>query len=680
MVEGGSTITQQTVKLLIRPAAHRRRQAARDAAGAAAGASARQARDPGPLPERGAVRQPAHRRRSGEPRRTSDVAAGEPHARAGRVPGRPAAAALGARPVPPSRRVRSPGSAGARRAWSSAASSPRAERPARARRAPELRPAASRAFTAPHFVERALRAAGEPAPRGASRPRSTPSCRREVAGILAMHRAPPRGARRAPRRGGRPRQRAPASGWPGKGSGDYVDDATRRAHRRRGRAAPAGLRAEALHLRASPSSAASRRPPCCPTCPRTSRPPSRACSTARATTTACSAARCARAWPWPAPRTCPRSGRCRGSASPTCCGCCAAAGLSTLDQTADHYGYALTMGDAEVRLDELVAAYSALARGGVVAPAAARARGSCATAASRSRRRPRRRAAGVRARRVLGDRHPVRSRRARVGVRRGEQPRLPVPGGGEDGHVAGVSRQLDGGLHARGDGRGVGRQLRPRAAAQLVRRHRRGAHLPRRAAGRGAQGQRAAARGHRSAAGRPGPGLARRTICALSGREATRSARAWRRNGFPPEHLPPAPGTGTTGGGRWWTGRRPIARGRGRAGWSIGPRSAGHRMRSAGAQGRRGDIARGPPLRIVNPPAGRPLPARSHAAGALPDPALARGRRRLRADADLEGGRPPGGQQRPRRRRSTGRSAIGAHTIAVTDDRGRTHETSILVK
>jgi penicillin-binding protein 1C len=41
------------------------------------------------------------------------------------------------------------------------------------------------------------------------------------------------------------------------------------------------------------------------------------------------------------------------------------AGLTTLDKTADHYGYALTMGDAEVRLDELVAAYAALARGGV---------------------------------------------------------------------------------------------------------------------------------------------------------------------------------------------------------------------------------------------------------------------------------------------------------------------------
>ena len=41
------------------------------------------------------------------------------------------------------------------------------------------------------------------------------------------------------------------------------------------------------------------------------------------------------------------------------------AGLTTLDKSADHYGFALTMGDAEVRLDELVAAYSSFARGGL---------------------------------------------------------------------------------------------------------------------------------------------------------------------------------------------------------------------------------------------------------------------------------------------------------------------------
>lgn len=40
------------------------------------------------------------------------------------------------------------------------------------------------------------------------------------------------------------------------------------------------------------------------------------------------------------------------------------AGLSTLTQTASHYGVGLTLGNAEVRLDELTTAYAALARGG----------------------------------------------------------------------------------------------------------------------------------------------------------------------------------------------------------------------------------------------------------------------------------------------------------------------------
>lgn len=50
------------------------------------------------------------------------------------------------------------------------------------------------------------------------------------------------------------------------------------------------------------------------------------------------------------------------------------AGFSTLDKNSDYYGYALTMGDAEVRLDELVAAYSVFANGGMYrAPRAVRA-------------------------------------------------------------------------------------------------------------------------------------------------------------------------------------------------------------------------------------------------------------------------------------------------------------------
>jgi penicillin-binding protein 1C len=41
------------------------------------------------------------------------------------------------------------------------------------------------------------------------------------------------------------------------------------------------------------------------------------------------------------------------------------AGLTTFDRTPSYYGLGLTLGNAEVRLDELVAAYSSFARGGV---------------------------------------------------------------------------------------------------------------------------------------------------------------------------------------------------------------------------------------------------------------------------------------------------------------------------
>ncbi len=42
-----------------------------------------------------------------------------------------------------------------------------------------------------------------------------------------------------------------------------------------------------------------------------------------------------------------------------------ACGFTTFARNADYYGYGLTLGDAEVRLDETCAAYSALARGGL---------------------------------------------------------------------------------------------------------------------------------------------------------------------------------------------------------------------------------------------------------------------------------------------------------------------------
>jgi penicillin-binding protein 1C len=49
------------------------------------------------------------------------------------------------------------------------------------------------------------------------------------------------------------------------------------------------------------------------------------------------------------------------------------AGMTTFEKTAAHYGLGVTLGNAEVRLDELVAAYAAFARGGLwIEPAATR--------------------------------------------------------------------------------------------------------------------------------------------------------------------------------------------------------------------------------------------------------------------------------------------------------------------
>src|SRR6185295_9224345 len=71
IVEGGSTIAQQTAKLLIEPGrgatARRPRQGARDGAGAAPRAPARQARGARAVPEPGVVRQPDGGRRAREP-------------------------------------------------------------------------------------------------------------------------------------------------------------------------------------------------------------------------------------------------------------------------------------------------------------------------------------------------------------------------------------------------------------------------------------------------------------------------------------------------------------------------------------------------------------------------------------------------------------------------------------
>ncbi|MGE3520081.1 MAG: transglycosylase domain-containing protein, partial [Vicinamibacterales bacterium] len=59
------------------------------------------------------------------------------------------------------------------------------------------------------------------------------------------------------------------------------------------------------------------------------------------------------------------------------------AGLSTFDKAASHYGLGVTLGNAEVRLAELTAAYAMLARGGTtVRPAFVRRAGASAVSAS----------------------------------------------------------------------------------------------------------------------------------------------------------------------------------------------------------------------------------------------------------------------------------------------------------
>ena len=72
-------------------------------------------------------------------------------------------------------------------------------------------------------------------------------------------------------------------------------------------------------------------------------------------------------------------------------------------------------------------------------------------------------------------RHPRRRARASARLRRGVAAANAVPERGEDRDVVGLSRHVDGRLHARLHGRDVGRQLRRRADAARQRRDRRGA-------------------------------------------------------------------------------------------------------------------------------------------------------------------------------------------------------------
>ena len=325
----------------------------------------------------------------------------------------------------------------------------------RARRARE--PQSRRGAAARAALRRArARASGQAIGRGGSRRRSTRRCSGRSQGIIAAHRPSARAITTRPTSPSPCSTTAPANGWRGK---DRATTSTRRtaarstassSPRQPGSALKPFTYAAAFERGIEPGARAGRRAVA------VSDGASRACSTARATTTASFAVRCSRARRSPDPRTSRRSRSRPTSACRRVARLLRQAGLSTLDHNAAHYGLGLTLGNAEVRLDELVAAYAMFARGGECAAAAHRFARS-----TDARRRRARRCALLSARTAFWITDILVGRRgARVHLRPRRQSRVSVHGRGQDRHVAGVPRQLGDRLHARRHRRRVGRQLR----------------------------------------------------------------------------------------------------------------------------------------------------------------------------------------------------------------------------
>ena len=283
--------------------------------------------------------------------------------------------------------------------------------PRGARRAAARSRATRRAFVAPHFVEMVLDVGGR---RGRRRIETTLDAELQ-AEVARHHREPARPARAARRRergGGRARQRARRVAGVGR-IGRLLRRRARRRDQRPSCAAAAGIRAQAVHLRAGvrarlhAGDGAARRPLAL------SRRRSRASSTARGTTTDGIAARCWRVARWPDPRTCPRSRSRRELGVPD------AAALPR-PRRAHHVrpaprpttGSASRWATPRCGSIELVAAYAAFARGGVWRDAEPH---LPLTARSRRAREQAERARRRRADGVLDHRHPARSpRRART--------------------------------------------------------------------------------------------------------------------------------------------------------------------------------------------------------------------------------------------------------------------------
>ena len=476
IVEGGSTITQQVAKLLIqrrdgRAAPRARREDARDGARAAARASLHEARDPRAVPEPRVVRQPDGRRRRAS-QMYFGVDAGDADAGAGGV-SRGAAAA--ADRVQSASRTSTAAQARQRTVLRRMAAARSADaRSSCARRAPSgWRCARGRApFLAPHFVEM-VSGGRRRTPRPPriettldlelqARSRASSNTQRDVAACARRRNVAVVVLDNA---------RGEWLAWEGRATtstrsiGGAINGPLV--------AAAARLGAEAVHLRAGVRAGHDTRRRCSPTSRRTFRPPRPACSTARATTTAAIAARCSRGARWPARRTCRRWRSRPTSACRTLLRFLTRAGFTTFDRNAGLLRPGRDAGQRRSPARQLVAAYAMFARGGVwKAPVLLR---NASSAAERTVVSPR---TAFWITDILSD----ADARAFI-FGRGGRPGVSVHGRGEDRHVAGVSRQLDGRLHARRHRRRLGRQLRSHAAARFIRRHRRGADLSRRDAG-----------------------------------------------------------------------------------------------------------------------------------------------------------------------------------------------------
>ena len=237
-----------------------------------------------------------------------------------------------------------------------------------------------------------------------------------------------------------------------------------------------------------------------------------ASSTARATTTAVTAGRCWRGARWPDRRTFRPWRWPRELGVPNAAALSSARRLHDLrSQRPSYYGLGVTLGQrrsAARRARRRVCDVRARRR-------VDRSRRSSASGAARRRERT---AGVVRATAfwitdILSD---AEAREFIFG--RGGSLEFPFPVAGEDRHVAGATTTTGRRLHARRDGRRLGRQFRSHAAARIVRRHRRRPDLPRGDARRRAPCRRPSMHAH-AIVGTP-TDVRQVAICALSGMRA----------------------------------------------------------------------------------------------------------------------------------------------------------------